>query len=79
MIMLNPRLQKKLEGKAEFKIYEIDGMAYLIPLNWKACQVCHGFFEEYRDYRPLCLTAAMLNSLADGVREGIFSIKREQI
>lgn len=65
--------------KADFRIYLIEEVAYLLPLNWRACQVCHSFDEEYKDYKPLRMTPYMIEKITEGLKEGNFEIKMEKI
>lgn len=73
------RAAHEIDDKPDFKMFVVDGTAYLQPLNARARDFICGFDVNYRPWQPIRLTAYDLDTLTAYVKEGKIKISIENI
>lgn len=63
----------------DFRMYVVEGVAYIQPINARARDFICGFDNNYIPWKPLRLSATDLDILTASVREGKIKITMEMI
>lgn len=73
------RAKAEISDKPDFKVFNIEGTAYLQPLNSRAVHFLAGYDSAYKSWFPLRLTARDIEAIADAVKNGAFKVSMETI
>lgn len=73
------RAAAQIDDRPDFKMYMVEGVAYLQPLNARARDFLAGFDINYEPWKPIRLTAYDIDTLTELVKENKIKIAMEHV